>query len=102
MRKYFLSVALLLLVFISKSQDRYFARTYTANILQKGAVDLELWHTSRFGHSNEFFHAMDQRMELEVGLGYDLQTAFYFNHFQKSSSDSAGNIIHKTELGFSN
>ncbi len=102
MRKYFLSISLLLLLFVAKSQDRYFARTYTANLLQKGAVDLELWHTSRFGHSNEFFHAMDQRMELEVGLGHDLQTAFYFNHFQKSFSDSSGNINHKTESGFSN
>jgi hypothetical protein len=100
--KFILSISFLLFVCASQSQDRYFARTYTANVLGKGAVDLELWQTSRFGHDNQFFHAMDQRMELEVGLGKDLQTAFYFNHFQVSSGDSAGNIIHETETGFSN
>jgi hypothetical protein len=102
MRKYYLSIILLIFNFIGGAQDRFFGRTYTSDILQKGAVDLELWHTSRFGHSNEFFHAMDQRMELEVGLGKRVQTAFYFNHFQKSFSDSSGDIIHRTELGFSN
>ena len=102
MRKYILSLGLLLFGFISNSQDRYFARTYTANVLQKGGVDLELWHTSRFGHNDQFYHAMDQRMELEIGLGKNLQTAFYFNHFQQSFSDSSGTIIHKNESGFSN
>jgi hypothetical protein len=65
------------------AQDRYFGRTYTSNVLPKGSFDIELWHTSRFGHEGEYFHAMDQRMEYEVGLGGNLQTAFYFNHFQK-------------------
>lgn len=102
MRKCILFVVFLSFVFVSKAQDRYFARTYTANVLSKGGVDLELWHTSRFGHQNQFFHAMDQRMELEVGLGKNLQTAFYFNHFQKSYSDSLNVILHKTEIGFSN
>ena len=103
MKKNILFLALLFfgLEFL-QAQDRYFGRTYTSNVLSKGGIDLELWHTSRFGHSNQFFHAMDQRIELEVGLGKDLQTAFYFNHFQQSYSDSTGNIIHKTEAGFSN
>ena len=102
MKRAFLCIAFSFWGLALQAQDRYFARTYTANVLTKGGIDLELWHTSRFGHGNEFFHAMDQRMELEVGLGKKLQTAFYFNHFQVSSSDSAGNIIHKTETGFSN
>jgi len=102
MKKFILIIGILFSVCISQAQDRYFARTYTADVLAKGGVDLELWHTSRFGHQNEFFHAMDQRMELEVGLGKNLQTAFYFNHFQKSYSDSSDNIVHKSEMGFSN
>lgn len=102
MKKYILLIVVLFFVYTSQAQDRYFARTYTANVLSKGGIDLELWHTSRFGHQNQFFHAMDQRMELEVGLGSNLQTAFYFNHFQKSYSDSSDNIVHKSEIGFSN
>ena len=84
------------------TQDRYFAQTYTSNVLSKGGVDIELWHTSRFGHSSGFYHAMDQRMEFEVGLGKKWQTAFYFNHFQKSYNDSSDTIVHKSEMGFSN
>jgi hypothetical protein len=84
------------------AQDRYFAQTYTSNVLNKGDVDLEIWHTSRFGHENQFFHAMDQRMEFEVGLGSKWQTAVYLNRFQKTYSDAL-DVIHSTnEIGFSN
>ncbi|HEY6954190.1 MAG TPA: hypothetical protein VI385_03050 [Flavisolibacter sp.] len=86
----------------TNAQDRYFGRTYTSNVLPKGTFDIELWHTSRFGHEGEYFHAMDQRVEYEVGLGGNLQTAFYFNHFQKSVSDSAGQINQSSEIGLSN
>lgn len=100
------NTALLLLSFILissiQAQDRYFARTYTSNVLPKGSFDIELWHTSRFGHAGEYFHAMDQRVEYEVGLGGNVQTAFYFNRFQKSISDSADEINQSTEFGFSN
>lgn len=98
-----LCVALTLFAFTSSfAQDRFFGRTYTSNVLPKGNVDLELWHTSRFGHTGQFFHAMDQRMELEVGLGSNVQTAFYFNRFQKSFSNAAEEIVHASEMGFSN
>ena len=61
---------------ITQAQDRSFARTYTSNVLPKGAIDLEFWHTSRIGHKDQFFHAQDQRIELEFGLGKNVQTAF--------------------------
>src|SRR6478672_1683094 len=86
----------------SHSQDRYFGRTYTTNVLSRGDFDIELWHTSRFEHEGEYFHAMDQRMEYEVGLGRNVQTAFYFNRFQKSVSDSTGTINHFNEISLSN
>jgi hypothetical protein len=84
------------------AQDRYFAKTYTSNVLPKGAIDLEFWHTSRFGHENQFFHAQDQRIELEFGLGKNLQTAFYFNHFQKRFSETNNGTATFSEIGFSN
>lgn len=89
-------------VIVSHAQDRYFGRTYTSNVLPNGSFDIELSHTSRFGHEDQYFHAMDQRMEYEVGLGKNVQTAFYFNRYQKSVSDSAGTINQSNEIGFSN
>jgi hypothetical protein len=102
MKKIFLTVLFMSGLTSLMAQDRYFGRTYTTNILPKGNFDIELWHTSRFGHEGEYFHAMDQRVEYEVGLGKNVQTAFYFNRFQKSVSDSADNINQSSEIGFSN
>jgi hypothetical protein len=89
-------------IITAEAQDRSFARTYTSNVLPKGNFDIELWHTSRFGHEGQYFHAMDQRMEYEVGLGKNVQSAFYFNRFQKSYSDSSDQIRQSSEIGFSN
>jgi len=102
MKKVLAIVSVLLIGFIAKAQDRYFARTYTSNVLPKGAIDLELWHTSRFGHKNQFYHAQDQRMEFEFGLGKNLQTAFYFNHWQEKFSTTNDGTETKNEVGFSN
>jgi len=102
MKKAFLSVLFIIILTCLQAQDRYFGRTYTANVLPKGNFDFELWHTSRFGHEGQYFHAMDQRFEYEVGLGGNVQTAFYFNRFQKSVSDSTGAISQSSEIGFSN
>ncbi len=96
---------LILLILCSGSsfaQDRFFARTYTSDVLPKGAIDLELWHTSRFGHSGQFFHAQDQRMEVEFGLGKKLQTAIYFNRYQKRFSETTDGTTVTNEIGFSN
>lgn len=102
MKKSILFGIIILNVTTAVAQDRYFGRTYTTNILPKGNFDIELWHTSRFGHKNQYFHAMDQRVEYEVGLGRNVQTAFYFNRFQKSVSDAADQINQSSEIGFSN
>ncbi len=84
------------------AQDRFFARTYNSNVLPKGAIDVEFWHTSRFGQEGRFFHAQDQRLELEVGLGKKLQTAFYFNRYQQRFSETADGTTTSNEIGFSN
>jgi hypothetical protein len=100
--KKILVFALCLISISLTAQDRYFARTYTTNVLPKGAIDLEFWHTSRFGHQGEFFHAQDQRMELEFGLGKNLQTAFYFNRFQQRFNTGTNGTATSNEIGFSN
>ena len=89
-------IAAVVVVMISgaaKAQDRFFGRTYTSNVLPKGGIDLEFWHTSRFGHENQFFHAQDQRLEVEVGLGSNWQTAFYFNRYHKRFSESSDGTV---------
>lgn len=96
------AVAILVLTVSSFAQDRYFARTYTSNVLPKGAIDLEFWHTSRFGHKGQFFDAQDQRMELEFGLGKNVQTSVYFNRYQTRFSETADGTTVSNEVGFSN
>ena len=96
-------LALCLLVTMNAvAQDRYFSRTYTSNVLPKNSIDFELWHTSRFGHQGQFFHAQDQRIELEMGLGKNLQTALYFNRYQKRYSETDNGTTSSNEIGFSN
>ena len=102
MRKLFLLALATFAVIQMQAQDRMFARTYQSNILPKGNFDIEVWHTSRFGHEGQYFHAMEQRLEFETGLGKNVQTAVYLNRFQKSVSDSAGAISQATEIGISN
>lgn len=69
MKKIILIIVVLAGIASAQAQDRNFARTYQTNVLPKGAIDLEFWHTSRFGHDDQFFHAQDQRLEVEFGLG---------------------------------
>ena len=103
MKKLFVATGLVLFISAStNAQDRFFARTYTTNVLPKDAVDFEFWHTSRFGHLDQFYHAQDQRMEIEVGLGNNWQTAFYFNRYQTRFSDSSQGTTTSNEIGFSN
>jgi len=102
MRQIFIIAILLSVYFKSKSQDRNFARTYQTNVLPKGAIDFELWHTTRLGHSRQFFNAQDQRMELEFGLGKNWQSAFYFNRYQKRFSTLLDGTEVSDEIGISN
>jgi hypothetical protein len=102
MKKIIILVSIVTVFLSAQAQDRNFARTYQTNILPKGAIDFELWHTSRIGHANEFYHAQDQRMELEFGLGKNWQTAFYFNRYQKRFSTSPDGTTTSNEIGFSN
>ena len=87
---------------ITDAQDRYFGYTYTSDVLWKGNIDIELWHTSRFGHQNEYFHAIDQQGEVEIGLGKNFQTALYFNRFTVTKIDSNNAAFHTSEMGLAN
>lgn len=83
-----------------QAQDRVFAQTYQTNVLPSGIKELEYWSTLRSGRTN-FYNAIDQRLELELGLGGKLQTAFYLNIKSESFSVIEG-IEKTTTVGFSN
>jgi len=102
MKKLYTAGFVLFIITAARGQDRFFARTYTTNILPKNAVDLEFWHTSRFGHLDQYYNAQDQRMEIEVGLGKSWQTAFYFNRYQTRFSETDQGTTTTNEIGFSN
>jgi hypothetical protein len=71
------------------AQDRLFTYTYQSTVLNKGQKELEVWNTFRTGKDN-YFARLDHRTEYEVGLGKNLQTAFYFNLTTKSAT--VGNV----------
>src|SRR5690348_6905044 len=77
MRKYVLFV-FLLTTLRGYSQDRVFAHTYQSNILPYSVAELEYLTTLRSGKDN-FYNAIDQRLEMEYGLGKSVQTALYMN-----------------------
>ncbi len=77
--KKLLTIAIILLTALNiKAQDRVFSRTYQSTVLPAGSLDLEYWATSRAGRE-QFYHRLDQRLEMEIGLGRNWQTAFYLN-----------------------
>ena len=107
--KYTLLIILCGLATLSASaQDRMLSYTYQTNVLDKGDFDLEFWNTLAAGKSGDFSpyvfgRKLEQRLELEFGLGKKVQTSFYLNtdqfHFADTSSDE---IQHDLSLSFSN
>lgn len=102
-------LALILFAFVfantSISNERKFSYTYESNVLPKRVREIEIWNTSRIARSY-FFRRLDQRVEYEIGLGNNLQTAFYLNLTNELKDDNGvtagGSISRKTNVGFSN
>ena len=98
-----LIVLSILLVNISYSQDRQFARTYQSSVLPKGSFDIEYWNTFRTGR-DYFYTRMDQRLEFEYGVTDKFQSAFYLNATHKaigSKDTSTSGIEKESEFSFS-
>jgi len=55
-----------------------FLITHISLVLNPGQRELEVWNTLRSGREN-FYRALDTRIEFEFGVGKNLQTAFYIN-----------------------
>jgi hypothetical protein len=89
---------------VTQAQDRIFTYTYQSTVLFKGQRELESWNTVRTGRDN-YYVRYDNRTEYEVGLGSNLQTAFYLNltTMTKTISEGGNNsLATENEIGFSN
>jgi len=80
------------------AQDRVFTYTYQSPVLRTGEREIEAWNTIQWGRE-EFFRAFEHRLELEMGVAPNLQTAFYLNVVTASASSA---LTTTTEVGFSN
>ena len=88
----------------AQAQDRLFTYTYQSTVLFKGQRELESWNTVRTGRDN-YYVRYDNRTEYEVGLGNNLQTAFYLNLTTKTNTiteNSNNTLATEHEIGFSN
>src|ERR1041384_585507 len=66
--------------------------------MAKGSKELEVLTTTRLGKQNQYFAAIDNRMEFEVGLSKRLQTAFYINFGAVTTDNGTG--VNQTSFDF--
>ena len=78
---------------LSHGQDRLFTYAYQSTVLNKGQREIEIWNTLESGR-DDFYRRLRHRVEYEIGLGSNIQTAFYLNIDQKFEQPAS--------IGFSN
>ncbi len=104
-----LLISLLSVPFIMNAQDRVFNYTYQSTILNPGQREIEVWNTLRTGRE-DYYRALDSRIEFEFGLAKNVQVAFYLNSSTSSKEIRTTNLIgadkvsieDETEFSFSN
>ena len=96
-----LAVTVLGFALPAAASERRFAYTYESNVLNPGDLELEPWSTWRFGREH-FYSRFDQRLEFEVGLVPNLQTALYWNFkaVAEDVDDGAGGLARQQEFEF--
>jgi hypothetical protein len=92
-----LLVALVAVPASAWASDRHFTYTHETDVLPAGQIELEPWTTFRIGKPDWFFE-IDQRVELELGLGHRLQTSFYLNFATAKFGDGHGNFATETSF----
>lgn len=86
------------------AQDRLFTYTYQSTVLSQGQRELESWNTMRLGRE-DYYSRFDNRTEYEIGLGHNLQTAFYLNLTSSTKTvegENGKSLTTNREIGFSN
>lgn len=103
MKKIILAGFILMSTMNLLAQDRLFNYTYQSAVLNKGEKEIEVWMSILEGKEN-YYRQIRNRVEYEVGLGSNLQTAFYVNTYSKTAFDeTSGKMITSSPtLSFSN
>ena len=103
MKKIILASILLMSTMSILAQDRIFNYTYQSAVLNKGEKEIEVWMSILQGKEN-YYRQIRNRVEYEVGLGSNLQTAFYVNTYSKTTFDkTTGKMVTSSPtLSFSN
>lgn len=87
------TVLLISILQVSFAQDRLFTYTYQSTVLNLGQREIEIWNTIESG-KDDYYRRLRHRVEYEIGLGHNLQTAFYLNVNQRFNQPAT--------IGFSN
>lgn len=102
--KKILFVAAILIATVAVAQDRVFTYTYQSNVLNKGQKELEVWSTLGTNRQ-DYYRGINHRLEFEIGLGGNLQTAFYLNYgYNQAITKSSGFdlLTNHTSYSFAN
>ncbi len=98
---------LLLLSFILvdlQAQDRVFTYTYQSGVLNKGQKEIEVWSTLASGRT-DYYKGLKHRLEFEIGLGHNVQTAFYLNSKYSSAvatENGVKSLVNSSSYSFAN
>ncbi len=69
--------------------DRHFIYSYESENLKEGEQELETYSTYQFGR-NSFYSALNQSVEMELGLDSFLQSSVYLNFTQQLVAANGG------------
>lgn len=86
------------------ANERVFTYTYESTVLNAGQREIEIWNTFHW-QRQDYYRRFRHRIEYEVGLGGNVQTAFYLNltnTAKHQGSGSAAFLEKEVEVGFSN
>ena len=109
MRSVLYNSALLLSFMLIFSQmvsanERAFSYTYESSVLNAGQREIEIWNTFHW-QRQDYYRRFRHRIEYEVGLGGNVQTAFYLNltNTAKHAGSGLSAFLEKEfEVGFFN
>lgn len=94
-------IAAVLVATSALAQDRVFTYTYQSTVLNKGQKELEVWSTLGTNRQN-YYRGINHSLEFEIGLGGNLQTAFYLNYgYNRGIRNEAGFDILSTNNSYS-
>jgi len=96
--------AILLAPQLSPANERSFTYTYESSVLNAGQREIEIWNTFHW-QRQDYYRRFRHRVEYEVGLGGNLQTAFYLNLTNTAKQEGSGStafLEKEIEVGFSN